>query len=946
MKILYPISIVFFLSACAIQQPELVKVDTEKYPLDTDVANISFLRMEGAADHYNNRYKKLRSHKAFAQSRAGAWGFYGGQPNAELAMQEALNDCRKHNADNEKTEPCKIVNLDGYWGTQLFSGLPGPKPYTATEITNILADNSIVHSSNRTGFKRFFDKSGQHIFDPDRGFYLTGYWYVRETDNKLCDWEVDSKKPRCAAIKIEENLITLDYDGGLPFITKLVSGNATDPIDNPGLNFDPSTELALSELQDVVIQPPEATLETELAAFSGAWYGTWYAGRDFAIIVEQINPQTASLIYAWGPNKLNNRSQAGSIKTTAQLDGAKLRFKLWGDSGVLTLRPSGNLNIDWTSDDWSGRSIASRWPNPPWDSPITKKLETPDLTKPRTELTLFTLIDSEEPGTEPVHTGYFSAFGPSTEPAHHAFQGRIEFGSSRVVGRPAGNQGFRHYPGFPVISLDFYTVGDELVPQERHRLITRGADSPWDLIVEPGRVWSEAGDSGWSRAAFPFVLVEKQGTLLRNGVATFVYNADNMSPIHFQIGKESTANRHLDLWGLVQASYTPNSPSELQAWIDAYAREIADRINIHPWSELEARFGTELLDQFDGKRIRRHISKSGLIIDGEVYSSDCRTRYGPQPYCRHMRHAVYSVSKTLLGWLTTLRMAQKYGAEIMQYKVSDLVELKTNDKHWKDVTIEHLLSMVSGIGDYEPTRVSYYVETIGTSSEMALARAATWKDKLAVVETTGFYRWGPGKVFRYASFDPFILALALSELHRRKEGANANLWEMMNHEVFRPIGIANLPIRQTPADERGYSVPIFSYGAFVTLEDVAKIETLIRADGNFGGQQILHAELLKESFDGTVEKSGYPTGWINNTGEESRYFRYFWHGLYSSTTGCKVLAPLMSGWGGNAVLIMPNGITALRFASGPDEDDDNDTYDQKPMGRVADGIRPLCVANE
>ena len=486
MKILYPISIVFFLSACAIQQPELVKVDTEKYPLDTDVANISFLRMEGAADHYNNRYKKLRSHKAFAQSRAGAWGFYGGQPNAELAMQEALNDCRKHNADNEKTEPCKIVNLDGYWGTQLFSGLPGPKPYTATEITNILADNSIVHSSNRTGFKRFFDKSGQHIFDPDRGFYLTGYWYVRETDNKLCDWEVDSKKPRCAAIKIEENLITLDYDGGLPFITKLVSGNATDPIDNPGLNFDPSTELALSELQDVVIQPPEATLETELAAFSGAWYGTWYAGRDFAIIVEQINPQTASLIYAWGPNKLNNRSQAGSIKTTAQLDGAKLRFKLWGDSGVLTLRPSGNLNIDWTSDDWSGRSIASRWPNPPWDSPITKKLETPDLTKPRTELTLSTLIDSEEPGTEPVHTGYFSAFGPSAEPAHHAFQGRIEFGSSRVVGRPAGNQGFRHYPGFPVISLDFYTVGDELVPQERHRLITRGA-LLWNQLITYGK---------------------------------------------------------------------------------------------------------------------------------------------------------------------------------------------------------------------------------------------------------------------------------------------------------------------------------------------------------------------------------------------------------------------------------------------------------------------------
>ena len=53
----------------------------------------------------------------------------------------------------------------------------------------------------------------------------------------------------------------------------------------------------------------------------------------------------------------------------------------------------------------------------------------------------------------------------------------------------------------------------------------------------------------------------------------------------------------------------------------------------------------------------------------------------------------------------------------------------------------------------------------------------------------------------------------------------------------------------------------------------------------------------------------------------------------------------MSGWGGNAVLIMPNGITALRFASGPDDDDDNDTWDQTPLSRVADGIRPLCESS-
>jgi hypothetical protein len=62
MKFLYLLSIAFLISACAIQQPEPapepVKVDINRYPLDTQAANISFLRLKGAADHYNNRYKK------------------------------------------------------------------------------------------------------------------------------------------------------------------------------------------------------------------------------------------------------------------------------------------------------------------------------------------------------------------------------------------------------------------------------------------------------------------------------------------------------------------------------------------------------------------------------------------------------------------------------------------------------------------------------------------------------------------------------------------------------------------------------------------------------------------------------------------------------------------------------------------------------------------------
>ena len=123
MRFSYLLSMAFVVSACVIQQPEPVKVDTNKYPLDTGAADISFLRVNGAADHYNNRYKKMTYHKAFAQSKSGAWGFYGGLPKPEQAMQAALNDCRKHNAKFERGEPCRIVNLDGHWGAQLLSSV-------------------------------------------------------------------------------------------------------------------------------------------------------------------------------------------------------------------------------------------------------------------------------------------------------------------------------------------------------------------------------------------------------------------------------------------------------------------------------------------------------------------------------------------------------------------------------------------------------------------------------------------------------------------------------------------------------------------------------------------------------------------------------------------------------------------------------------------------------
>ncbi len=43
-------------------------------------------------------------------------------------------------------------------------------------------------------------------------------------------------------------------------------------------------------------------------------------------------------------------------------------------------------------------------------------------------------------------------------------------------------------------------------------------NSYWQIIAQPGKIWSEPGDSGWSRASFPFALInsfENENRLLR-----------------------------------------------------------------------------------------------------------------------------------------------------------------------------------------------------------------------------------------------------------------------------------------------------------------------------------------------------------------------------------------------------------------------------------------------
>ena len=60
---------------------------------------------------------------------------------------------------------------------------------------------------------------------------------------------------------------------------------------------------------------------------------------------------------------------------------------------------------------------------------------------------------------------------------------------------------------FPGVQLEFFTVGDVLVPVQRGEMVRETgagtAPSYWRIIPQVGKVWREEGDGDWARAAFP-----------------------------------------------------------------------------------------------------------------------------------------------------------------------------------------------------------------------------------------------------------------------------------------------------------------------------------------------------------------------------------------------------------------------------------------------------------
>jgi hypothetical protein len=177
-----------------------------------------------------------------------------------------------------------------------------------------------------------------------------------------------------------------------------------------------------------------------------------------------------------------------------------------------------------------------------------------------------------------------------------------------------------------------------------------------------------------------------------------------------------------------------------------------------------------------------------------------------------------------------------------------------------------------------------------------------------------------------------VLSAAMDSFLKSMAGPQADLRQMVSEEVYNPIGISYAPILRTTEPDGSLGLPVLAYGLYPTVEELARIAILLQNGGRYQGQQLLHAGKLAEALRQTDDR-GLPTGDRTRYGDTT-YLMSFWADAYKTGDGKYILIPYMSGYGGNRLVLAPNGVSRFRFT-------DSMNYDTIPLIHATEAIQPF-----
>lgn len=480
---------------------------------------------------------------------------------------------------------------------------------------------------------------------------------------------------------------------------------------------------------------------------------------------------------------------------------------------------------------------------------------------------------------------------------------------------------WRHLANF---SFQFVQNGSRLVPVQQGLAIT--GSTAWNYIVGMGRVWQEKSDMGYMRASFPFALVERNQNCVHNGEMTFLFSntrKPNISSVRYQVTQETCLYLKFNMWGQVPAVYVPAKISGSADIKEAAVAEMTNRLPTKPISALRSDYPNSGIDPANftkGRKSPEDVTTYGLFVHGVNYVSGCPTRFGTYAFCDEMRLPSYSLAKSSFAGVALMWLGQQYGDSVYGERIRNYVPQYVDGGEWKNVTFADAADMATG------NFLSAKPDADESSpQELAFLTVEPYTQKIADAFKPFPHKAEPATTWVYQTHASFILTQAMNEFLQRHERSGTDIFNAVRDAVYKPIGLSRGGLSMLRTDNSVIGKPFGGYGLFFNQDDIAKIGRLLNNSGGaIDGKQVLDPVRLQESLFRTANPSTVGVA-IPDVGEPPvkntfRYRNYFWAKHVTTAEfpeyRCGFWISFMTGYGGNSVVLLPNGATFYIFSDG------------------------------
>lgn len=254
-------------------------------------------------------------------------------------------------------------------------------------------------------------------------------------------------------------------------------------------------------------------------------------------------------------------------------------------------------------------------------------------------------------------------------------------------------------------------------------------------------------------------------------------------------------------------------------------------------------------------------------------------------------HDLRSAQKTFTGAAIGVALSRDLIAEverpIAELLPKELAEIAAGDAQKSKITLEHLLTMSSGID-----AVDFGTDQESIASEDAYQQTENWPR--TILETPMLN--DPGTHANYGSANACLAGVILDNV------VNEPVQLFYDEALFRPLGITDY-ILQTDFSGATYGAG----GMFMTPRDMLKIGQLYLNGGEWNGRRVLS--------QAWIEKSWQQHSVLENTEQKNDYGYFWWRKTYTVNRR-EILSHEARGAGGQYIFVIPEFDLVVAITSG------------------------------